>query len=30
MCYAFSWYMRALYALGASPEQLQRKYLDIR
>lgn len=27
---AFMWYMRALYALGASPEQLQRKYLNVR
>ncbi len=27
---AFMWYMRTLYALGASPERLQRKYLDVR
>ncbi len=27
---AFMWYIRALYALGASPERLQRKYLDVR
>ncbi len=26
----FMWYMRACYALGTSPEQLQRKYFDIR
>lgn len=27
---AFMWYMRTRYALGVSPEQLQRKYIDIR
>jgi len=26
----FMWYMRTLYKLGASPERLQRKYLDVR
>jgi rSAM/selenodomain-associated transferase 2 len=26
----FMWYLRTLYRLGVSPEQLQRKYLDVR
>ena len=26
----FMWYMRTLYKFGASPERLQRKYLDVR
>jgi hypothetical protein len=26
----FMWYLRTLYRLGVSPEQLQRKYVDVR
>ena len=26
----FMWYMRTLYKFGASPERLQRKYMDVR